>query len=242
METEFKNANALAHAIEGVAGITLTPRPYNRFEPDNTVWWLVPSTEWPAYKYGKLFFDSRKDHLPQEQDGIYCGFYIEKGLSPAVSNFYPPSLIMDDAWLWNDFIKTIPAGLPQFLTELILTISANYIPPEKADYLDSPEGFFEQKENFEASRASFLISPKFQLKLISQKPNPVNREISEYVKNSVCKAKNIVELVPQLVGFPQSDWIWLDFYIGPIVGKGLQRMGPAYLWKQYLEPWLPWLR
>lgn len=39
----------------------MTPRPFNRYEPGQTIWWLVPTKEWPAFKFGKYFFDNLKD-------------------------------------------------------------------------------------------------------------------------------------------------------------------------------------
>jgi len=35
----------------------LVARPWNIYEPDTTMWWLVPSNDWPAYKHGKLYFN-----------------------------------------------------------------------------------------------------------------------------------------------------------------------------------------
>jgi len=55
MPSDFMNAKTLCHAVQGIANMDLTPRPFNRFDPDVSLWWLVPSTEWPAFKYGKLF-------------------------------------------------------------------------------------------------------------------------------------------------------------------------------------------
>ena len=43
-------------------GIQLFERPWNFYEPDNTAWWLIPSTEWPAYRHGKFFFDEVEGH------------------------------------------------------------------------------------------------------------------------------------------------------------------------------------
>lgn len=39
----------------------LTARPFNRYDPMYTMWWLVASTEWPAYRFAKIFFDQRRD-------------------------------------------------------------------------------------------------------------------------------------------------------------------------------------
>ena len=38
---EFKNANTFAHAVNDSLGAPFVPRPFNRFSPDENLWWLV---------------------------------------------------------------------------------------------------------------------------------------------------------------------------------------------------------
>jgi hypothetical protein len=38
---EFKNANALTHAVNDSLRAPIVPRAYNRFLPDESLWWLV---------------------------------------------------------------------------------------------------------------------------------------------------------------------------------------------------------
>jgi hypothetical protein len=56
----FRNIQEMARAVresaELLEGRRYSPRPWNRFEPVNTDWWIVPSTDWPAYRYGKGMF------------------------------------------------------------------------------------------------------------------------------------------------------------------------------------------
>lgn len=81
-----------------------TPRPWNRFSPENSLWWVVPSTYWPAYQYGKYVFF-------YEDGFLYCGLNIEKGLGRIVANYYPKTekkgLIMKDEWTWNKFLDVL---------------------------------------------------------------------------------------------------------------------------------------
>ncbi len=242
MTSDFKNANTLAHAIKDIAGLELTPRPYNRFEPDDTIWWLVPSVEWPAYKYGKLFFDSRIGKAPKDENGIYSGFYVEKGLGLAVGDLYHQSLIMRDDWLWREFITVLLSDFSTFPPDLILTLVASYIPPEKASFIDTPEGFFAQKESFRGNHVSFSVDAGLKLELINKNLNPSNKEISDHFTQQIIIARNMTDLVLPLSQLPQSDWVWLDFYIGITIPRNSNEINPVHLWKQYLEPWSPWLR
>jgi hypothetical protein len=73
-------AEAAAYAIKDVAETPFIARPYNRFESYSSLWWLVPSNEWPAFKFGKLFFDL--SNLGTNKDAsLHCGLCLEKGLS-----------------------------------------------------------------------------------------------------------------------------------------------------------------
>ena len=56
-------------------GGILTARPYNRFEPENTTWWLVPTTDWPAYRLPKILISKEKN----DENLYHIGLYAEKG-------------------------------------------------------------------------------------------------------------------------------------------------------------------
>lgn len=52
---------------------------WDRFEPGQSLVWLVPSTKWPAYDQGKIF-------VQNEPDGsLLIGVYVEKGYSGDVA-------------------------------------------------------------------------------------------------------------------------------------------------------------
>lgn len=53
-------------------------RPFNRFEMEKSMWWIIPSKEFPAYCHGKYMVD-------ENLDGTYSvGLHIEKGLEKAL--------------------------------------------------------------------------------------------------------------------------------------------------------------
>jgi hypothetical protein len=92
------NPRLLASAVqEVVAG--LTPRPWNRFDPDETLWWLVPSTEWPAYHHGKLVFSNERAPAGE----IFAGLNVEKGFGEIAARAYPKTQrtqLLGHGWAW----------------------------------------------------------------------------------------------------------------------------------------------
>ncbi len=105
----------LAHAVNKHLKLGLTARPWNMYAAGQTMWWLVPSGDWPAYQHGKFVFsladdDARKPLLGSnsavlETDKIFAGYAVEKGYGE-VATVVNPALrhkatqIMDRSWVW----------------------------------------------------------------------------------------------------------------------------------------------
>lgn len=80
------------------------PRPLNQFQPETSLWWIVPGTNWPAYKYGK--------YVVFEFDGLfYCGLNVEKGFGMQAGHIYPglykKGMVTENDWMWNNFKKDL---------------------------------------------------------------------------------------------------------------------------------------
>ena len=109
--TKYPNARLAAYSVQKQLknqGLDeVSTRPWNRYYPDNTLWWIVPSTEWPAYKHRKLFFSP--EHAPT--GCLFCGLHIEKGLDPSVAEAYSPGagqrLVMKEDWTWFRFLTDL---------------------------------------------------------------------------------------------------------------------------------------
>src|SRR5208282_1908678 len=170
MNSDFKTAQSLAGAVSDIASVKLTPRPYNRFAPDETIWWLVPSGEWPAFKFGKLFFEPRADRMPGgSPESIYFGFYVEKGLSPVVGNIYPRSWIMDEEWFWDEFLGQLESGLPDSSpANRVITISAGPAQQPERHHEHSEVDMPLQKEGFKASRLFFKVHGNSEIELMQK--------------------------------------------------------------------------
>lgn len=94
-----------------------TGRPWNQFKPGTTLWWLVPSTNWPAYKHGKLVWF-------RQGDNFRTGFHLEKGISDQAAQLEKNlgRLRMEPDWIWHNFIKDLSNGtFEQKLTEISRT-------------------------------------------------------------------------------------------------------------------------
>ncbi len=85
-----------------------TARPWNYFKPETTLWWLVPSTEWPSYKYGKIV-------LYRTKEGYRIGFHIEKGISELAGQMLTSKsarkLCIKPEWAWHNFISDLSNGV-----------------------------------------------------------------------------------------------------------------------------------
>src|SRR5262245_22606893 len=79
----YQAAHAVLETLDRYRPISerFYPRPFNRYSPEFTRWWLVPDTNWPAYKRGKLSFR----HCPWDGNSMYIGYYSEKGFSPSIA-------------------------------------------------------------------------------------------------------------------------------------------------------------
>jgi len=238
-----QNARILAYKIKEIADINLVARPFNRFNTDKTIWWLIPSNEWPAYKYGKIFCDLQKDPNFPQKEKLYCGFYIEKGLGEITRNIFRSSLIMDNSWLWSDFCEDCQSYQisPSLFQDKILTVQIAYIPPEKGRDISQPEDLDLIKKNFQVIRSTFACTRECKLKPLGKRMNPVYNHKFNLDKNIVHSEK-IPDLLTNIKKIPDIDWLWVDLYIGKFVPVDLTDISLTDLWKKELAPWKPWLR
>ena len=111
----FPNTQAAATAVhrfhkDAYVDVKLTARPYNRYEPLNTTWWIIPSTEWPAYHLGKLYFYRRFGE--DGETALSVGLVAEKGFGRVVATIDPKtrSGILGEGWLWPELLADLKSG------------------------------------------------------------------------------------------------------------------------------------
>jgi len=159
-----------------------------------------------------------------------------------MEKFCHHSLIMDRGWLWKEFIEKLPNSFPKLSKPSILTVSASYFPIEKASFLESPDGFLKQKEDFEASKVFFKLNPNLTITVLDEKFNPKNPTIVQYFKKNIVTLKSISDLKMALANIPDKDWIWIDFYVGNIISRNSNKGFVRQIWERELKNWIPWLR
>lgn len=241
LSTIFQNNSKAAHAVSRLAGEagakarSLTTRPFNRFDTAFTEWWMIPSTDWPAYKYGKLCFW----RYPNAADGLmYVGYYVEKGFHPDASGMpeVNPKEIMQRDWFWRTFeieVRSIAfleasnrisqvAGI--FPRVLIQANEFNKVPKE-----DQPRGEPGDVIEFE------LGSTGENLKLVNSARSTLAELNDCYSLNSMMDSLTHLDL----------RFHWIDLIVGLPFRYGVEIGGSwnaARLWQDALQPWLPWVR
>jgi hypothetical protein len=108
-----RSPRSARHAVEAAAKAEfdhLVARPWNQYEPDATLWWLVPSNDWPAYAYGEYAFNWAGD----DRSALLARLHWEKGLDPKASSVYASAkgsrLIMQPDWHWHRLLKALASS------------------------------------------------------------------------------------------------------------------------------------
>lgn len=99
------NAQQFAAKLNDTLDGGLALRPFNRYDPTDTIWWMVPSNEWPAFKCSKLFVNPTDD-----TEVFEVGLYLEKGhgVDVLLVNGDTPgnrTQVMDISWAWEKITR-----------------------------------------------------------------------------------------------------------------------------------------
>ena len=232
-------ANAVLDAIPARPQ-QVSQRPWNMHEPDTTFWWLVPSTDWPAYKHGKLFFDP--DRAPAGQ--LLCGLNVEKGLDAGVAEAYPSAAgqryIMQSDWLWFAFIADLASSkVGSAITQLHDEIDAPVTIRLEASVVDDPGTFSPYATQPDKDIAIFESAGTALTRVSSQ--TPLN------VLTTVAGSQTLGALAASIRSMPNADWVWLDVFIGAHFARERSTGTPgtwnaSRLWAKALAMWMPWFR
>jgi len=208
----FRTPREVCYAVKSAGEAEfgrLTPRPWNKFEPDTTAWWLVPSSDWPAYRHGKFHFN----WVDQEKSSIFLGIHIEKGLDPSVSAVYssPKGLrhIMYDDWTWFQLVRDMEDG--QMAQKVIGFAGRLPIPLElkiEGGYVQDPSHFDPYAPQFKWHQYLFewaAASSRFVCR---------TEESFAQAFEALSRLKTIEDLASILLAFTSNAWLWVDFFLG----------------------------
>jgi len=235
----FRNNDLAAHTVyryirESQPPIRhLTLRPYNRFDTKFTEWWLIPSTDWPAYRYGKLFFLQSSG----ARNLMFTGFYIEKGLGRQLTDLTKANQLMGPNWFWNDFLNAARGGVldaPMRVVHERAGVPLRiYLNLYEFNHVPDPE--------------TGINAPDDQLEFVIRDDDLGFTPVVEGkdVLAPLNRAVNLQDLVGHFIGLEKMTWYWVNWMIGVHVQYSTDDTGDwgaADLWHNALEPWLRWVK
>ena len=230
----------LAYAINSQFRLGLSPRPWQIQAPADTLWWLVPSTEWPAYRHGKFVFSSAKDSPRRalvglddsliEADKIFAGVNIEKGYGRVAIHVDPtlrrrPAQIIDPEWLWFTLVQ---GDGPTRFGKLLVSVSAT-----QTVYLYVVSSYAHDRESdVQPERDAVMFSCRRDgIKAVLDNRFPVG------VLRGIDKATDFVALASLLRSV--DDYHWIDVYVGTHVARGDVDLPGLY--QRVLSPFDEWV-
>jgi hypothetical protein len=199
----------------------LTPRLWQLYEPTNTLWWLGPSTDWPAYRHGKFAFSLAKDAPRKvllgvndsllEVDTIFAGVNIDKGYGYGATVVAPtlrrrPAQIIDRDWLGCTLVE---GNGPARFGKRLGTIAAS-----ETVYMYVVSSYAHDRESHvQADRdAGMFRCHSVGITAVLHNRFPVN------VLCGIDEAKDFSTLASRLRTV--DDYHWVDIYVGTHVVRG----------------------
>jgi len=180
-----------------------TLRPWNYYKPENTLWWLVPSKEWPSYKYGKIAI-----YKPNNSEAFRVGFHLEKGISAKAGQMLPPrtaeQLCIKPDWVWNEFVDDIKNGkFEKRLIKISKFVNAPIKLIIQASVIKDKESSVESFEELELNNIIEFNYEGLSLKCIK-----------DNVKGELRSYANIdnIEGIIKIFEAKDMEWFWIDFY------------------------------
>lgn len=252
LRTKFRAPREMCYAIQTVCSSQtgkLVARPWNRTEPHSTSWWLVPSSDWPAYKHGKFFFDWNR----WAEGSIFAGLYVEKGLGRSISSAYPSAKgsrhIIQQDWVWHDLVRDLEnSDIPLVIHDLGRQIPAPLLLRIDGGYVDDPSDPDPQGHKDKCARwEDFLLEWDPRKEQFSQREG---EPAPERILSGFGTDMSMDDLARALIGLSQNEWIWIDLFLAVefqilprVPGKTSEEVwGAQELMGRFLRHLLPWLR
>ena len=244
-QVKFENNDKAAHALSRhLDELRPSPqrfalRPYNRFSTEFTEWWFVPNkTEWPAFRYGKLFVH-RFQPPSKESKWFYVDFYVEKGLGKQLAGMaeVKQTNIMHDNWYWYEFIRHAKAGELDVAIQEVLTRSQRpvVVSLNVYEFNRVPEPDTERQNPHDS--VEFTIHNPNGAFQLAQAGTEILAQLNT--------CANLRELAQRLEPLEGLDYFWLNLLVGIQLQYGTATTGTwgaAEIWHNALEPWNSWVR
>jgi len=248
----WEMAQAVKESAELIEGRKYSARPWNRFEPENTDWWIVPSTDWPAYRYGKGMFKF-SERFP---DRVLCCLNVEKGFGRIAAEVYTELIrrghIVDKGWTWFTFLEGLVDGGVARAARMVGEETDNPVILEvSAWYTSSPTDFephpLLDPETLAAECRSPLDGGRVWFAVVGEELEKLEERCIKDVMVPVVACRRLANLSKALRSTRQFSWTWIDIYIGTLVSLAPSGQastgywGASDIWHKLIRPWLPWI-
>lgn len=230
----------------------LVQRPWNYHDPDNTAWWLVSSTDWPAYRHGKFFFEK----VEGQSDALLCGLYVEKGIGAELRDVYTSvkerRCIMQPDWAWFRLLRDFRSGrLEAMITKLSSNINSTIELRIDGSYLTDTGIQFFDPYNPSLDQISSKFSYTFRLgsdSRIVAVTKSTDSMVEARLSDVLSTVGTISDFRRAIEELNRNPWLWVDVFIAlqfdTLPPSGLESgrvWGPSAIWDKFLSSFLPWL-
>ena len=185
-------------------------RPFDHYRPNETSWYIIPSSELPFFKFGKFYFEFEKPGL------INCGVICTKGLAPELAVVYPSKkgrrlLMSDEGWAFPHWAYF---AYQNKLVPLLQTIKSNLNDIDfkiriKGSYIDDPgvfDPYTEEKRAFDCYELA--VDPAADtIKVSKAVRQAMNLKILNQVRNGETFGQAMKEIAA-------DTFLWCDIFIG----------------------------
>jgi len=242
MRVKLKDVPTLANLLRDEVQLAhshqrISARPWNRFKPEQSLWWIIPSTTWPAYQHGKFFFtqDRTSNDNPDFWDSnrLFLGLHVESGLSKNAASAYAARepLVRNPDWLWDSFLVDLSEGA---VAETSRTVH------RKTGTLLSVvvETSYPSGNGPDRGKWELLGRMKFSFDGYRLTPNPYAQSKSILELKDV---RSLDELRKRLLDLARLQWV--DLFLGVVIAtesaETTDEQDVAEIWK-FLAPWDEW--
>ena len=177
--------------------------PYNRFNRENTVWWLSPGSDVPAYRFPKFALLPPDADTP---DQLFAGIYIEKGVSEdyAKAVKYSKHHILGADWAWHNLMQEMAR--------------ADRMDSSISQVQSATKGHLELRiyASMQIKDAAEALSPKGEM-LAFNVGETLTVKATEHPSKllaSLAGVTTLPELARGLSKLDKADFIWIDFVLG----------------------------
>lgn len=203
------NSQKFTAELQKQLGEGLTARPFNRFEPADSIWWLISSTEWPAFQYSKIFVNPLSVINKYE-----VGLYLEKGHSSnilLVEGNKPSNRaqVMGNDWEWAKLSKDKGR-----LEDVIISMQQAGVSPRVRLEIEpfSPE---RAAENYDGEKQKIRLTYDYTGTAINlvDKNDTINDPKLRGLIKDVAQQETIVGIMNSIESFSESEWYWMNLLI-----------------------------